>query len=258
MSFVGANLTFTLLNMNMKRKHLINLFIIGTSLLFATGFKVGGVDLGAAKDAVKAATLSEADAVKLGQEAIVSMDAAQSVAGADNPYTQRLDKLLANHKSDAYNFKVYLADDVNAFATPDGSIRVYSGLMDLMNDDELLAVLGHEMAHVELKHTLKSLKKAYAVSAARKGVASQSSGAGAIASSELGALGENMLNSSFSRSEETAADDWGLKFLQDNNYNAEGMVTAFEKLAEIDNTGSLLSSHPKTAKRAKRIKKKIK
>ena len=258
MSFVRANLTFTLLDKNMKIKHFINLCIVAVSLLFATGFKVGGVDLGAAKDAVKAVTLSEADAVKLGKNTIESMDARNPIAGPDDDYTQRLNRLLAEHQSDAYNFKVYLVDAVNAFATPDGSIRVYSGLMDLMNDDELLAVLGHEMAHVELKHTLKSLKKAYAVSAARKGVASQSSGAGSIASSELGALGENMLNSTFSRTEETAADDWGLQFLQDNNYNAEGMVTAFEKLAEIDNTGSLLSSHPKPAKRAKRIKKKIK
>ena len=46
--------------------------------------------------------------------------------------------------------------NINAFATPDGSIRLYSGLI---NDDELLAVLRHEMAYVDLKHKLKSLKK---------------------------------------------------------------------------------------------------
>lgn len=244
----------------MKNIFVFKTLILAAALIFATGFKVGGVGLGTIKDAAKAVSLTEADAVKLGQETIQSMDAANQVAPADNAYSQRLNTLLEKHQSDAYNFKVYLADDINAFATPDGSIRVYSGLMDLMNDDELLAVLGHEMAHVDLKHTLKSLKKAYAVSAARKGVADQSSTAGAIAGSELGALGENMVNSSFSRSEETAADDWGLQFLQDNGYNAEGMVTAFEKLAEQDTSGgiNLLSSHPKPAKRAKRIKKKIK
>ena len=242
----------------MNKNIAFKFLIILTIFTFATGFKVGGVSLGTVKDAAKAVSLTEEDAIKLGQETIQSMDAANDIAPADSEYTKRLNTLVGKHASDAYNFKVYLADDVNAFATPDGSIRVYKGLMDLMNDDELLAVLGHEMAHVELKHTLKSLKKAYAVSAARKGAASQSSTAGAIAGSELGALGENMINSSFSRAEETAADDWGLQFLQDNDYNAEGMVTAFEKLAEQDNSGSLLSSHPKPAKRAKRIEKKIK
>ena len=46
------------------------------------------------------------------------------------------------------NYKVYEVVDINAFACGDGSIRVFSALMDLMDDDELMAVIGHEIGHV--------------------------------------------------------------------------------------------------------------
>ena len=48
------------------------------------------------------------------------------------------------------NFKVYDVIDVNAFACPDGSVRVFSSLMDIMDDDELLGVIGHEIGHCRI------------------------------------------------------------------------------------------------------------
>ena len=49
------------------------------------------------------------------------------------------------------NFKVYYVIDVNAFACADGSVRVFSSLMDIMTDEELLGVIGHEVGHVHTK-----------------------------------------------------------------------------------------------------------
>ena len=49
--------------------------------------------------------------------------------------------------------------DVNAFACGDGSIRVFSSLMDLMDDDQLMAIIGHEIGHVvhaDVKHAMKN------------------------------------------------------------------------------------------------------
>ena len=46
------------------------------------------------------------------------------------------------------NFKVYDVIDVNAFACGDGSVRVFSSLMDIMTDDELMAIIGHEIGHI--------------------------------------------------------------------------------------------------------------
>jgi len=70
------------------------------------------------------------------------------------------------------NYKVYMTKDVNAWAMANGCIRVYSGLMDLMNDDELRGVIGHEIGHVALGHSKSRMQTAYAASAVR-GLADQ-------------------------------------------------------------------------------------
>ena len=53
-----------------------------------------------------------------------------------------------------------MAKDVNAFAMANGCIRVYSGLMDMMTDNEVEAVIGHEMGHVALGHVKKGMQVA--------------------------------------------------------------------------------------------------
>jgi predicted Zn-dependent protease len=57
-----------------------------------------------------------------------------------------------------YRFVLVESADANAFAVPGGIVCVCTGLLDfLKNEDELAAVLGHEIAHVEMRHGLKSL-----------------------------------------------------------------------------------------------------
>ncbi len=70
------------------------------------------------------------------------------------------------------NYKVYMAKDVNAFAMANGCIRVYSGLMDMMTDNEVEAVLGHEMGHVALGHVKKGMQVALGTNAIRVAAAS--------------------------------------------------------------------------------------
>lgn len=72
------------------------------------------------------------------------------LAPSDSTYTQRLNKIASalgdNINGQPVNYKVYMAKDVNAFAMANGCIRVYSGLMDMMTDNEVEAVIGHEWA----------------------------------------------------------------------------------------------------------------
>ena len=106
---------------------------------------------------VQAATLTDAQMAAYVKESVDWMDRNNPVLPEDNPYTIRLRKLTEGLK-DAdgipLNFKVYHVIDVNAFACPDGSVRVFSSLMDIMDDDELMGVIGHEIGHV-LKHHSK-------------------------------------------------------------------------------------------------------
>ena len=71
------------------------------------------------------------------------------------------------------NFKVYEATEVNAFACADGSVRVYSALMDAMDDNELLGVIGHEIGHVAHRDSRKAFQTALMTSALKDGIASR-------------------------------------------------------------------------------------
>ncbi len=238
-------------------------FIIIISCWFLLyGCEDTSIDLAtqAGLDALKAITLSDKDVKMLAVRASARSDQKNPVAGDNNPYGKRLKRLVGNgFQSDGYtfNFKVYLSKQVNAFAMADGTIRIYSGLMDMMNDEELLFVVGHEMGHVVKKHIKKKIMLAYAASAVRKGVASQESAVGDIARSGIGGLLQVLLNAQFSQEEERQADDFGLFYLKQNKINPSSAVSALEKLASLGKGHSFLSSHPDPDVRAKRIKKQV-
>ncbi|MFO6423502.1 M48 family metallopeptidase [Motilimonas sp. KMU-193] len=210
----------------------------------------------AAKDAGKAATLSDAEITQLGRESAQAYDAQSKVAAANSDYAKRLAKLTQKHLNEdglKLNFKVYVDDNVNAFALPDGSVRVYSGLMDMMTDQELIAVIGHEIGHVKLQHSKTQFQKAYATSAARKGVASQGGVAGSLAKSQLADLADQVLKAQFSQSDELGSDDYSLKFMKKHGYDPKALVSSFNKLASLGDVDSITSTHPAPSKRAKRI-----
>lgn len=215
-----------------------------------------GLATQAGMDAVRAVSLDDAEvrrtAVALAQQA----DLKHAVAPPANPYARRLQRLTRDYsefQGQPFNFKVYLSPEANAFAMADGSIRIYSGLMDMLDDGELLFVIGHEMGHVVEKHIKKKIILAYAGSAVRKAVAAQQGEAGMIARSVLGALAETLVNAQFSQQEERAADDYGVRFLETAGLGVQPAISALTKLAAIGSDHSLLSSHPAPEARVKRL-----
>ena len=211
-------------------------------------------------DAIKAATLSDEDIKRLAANASKQSDSQNTIAGIVNPYGMRLEKLVGdryNSNGYVFDFKVYLSPRINAFAMADGTIRIYSGLMDMMSDEELLFVVGHEMGHVVKNHIKKKIMLAYAASAVRKGIASQDNLVGDFARSSLGGLTQTLLNAQFSQAEEKEADDFGLLFLKNHGFDISAAISALKKLDGLGQNHSFLSSHPDPAMRAERLQKQI-
>jgi putative metalloprotease len=178
------------------------------------------------------------------------------LALAENKYAVRLRRVVGEPIKDGnhnFNYGVYLSPEVNAFAMANGTIRLYSGLMDMLNDGELRFVIGHEMGHIVKNHLGKKIRLAYATSAVRKGIASQRNIAGDLASSLLGNLAESLMKAQFSQLEEKEADDYGLSFLKRNKHNPLDAVSALKKIALLGREHSFLSSHPDPEKRAGRL-----
>ena len=175
----------------------------------------------AGRDAVKAITLSDKDVLAIASKSADLLDKKNRLAPPDNKYSIRLNRIISQKFQDgdiAFNYGVYMSPEVNAFAMADGSIRIYGGLMDMLNDGELRFVIGHEMGHVMKRHIRKKIQLAYAASAVRKGIASQNNAAGEIARSVFGGFAESLMNAQFSQLEEKEADDYGLLILEEEGF----------------------------------------
>ena len=212
--------------------------------------------------ALQALTLSDEQVDEYVHQYITQLDAQSVVLPESNAYTKRLRRLTKNLdgvNEKPLNFKVYKEAEVNAFACADGSVRVYTGMMDTMDDDELLGVIGHEMGHVALHHTRKQMQREMLTSSALAGLASTGETIAALTDSQLGALGEVILNSKYSRKQETEADDYGYNYLCEAGKNPWAMVKSFEKMKKLSTgtqssaVSNLFSSHPDVDARIEHI-----
>ena len=230
----------------------------GTSV---SGANVDGLTA-AGTSAFNAATLSDADVKDLSDKSCAALDTKSKIAAPKSKEAVRLAKIVkgmpSTVKGVAISYKVYQTKEVNAWAMNNGCVRVYSGLLTMMNDDEVRGVIGHEIGHVALGHSKSTMQTAYAASAARQAAASAGNSAvAAISNSQLGDFAEKLVNAQFSQAQESAADDYSFDLLTLGKFKREGLVTAFEKLATLGDKSSMLSSHPSSTDRAKHIRDRI-
>lgn len=236
------------------------LCLCGSMAADAQKLNVGRLAKSAGKVA-QAVTLSDAQMVAYVKEYIDWMDEHNPILPPEDPYTKRLDSLTAGLTSVEgipLNFKIYNVVDVNAFACADGSVRVFAALMDIMDDDELLGVIGHEVGHVAHKDSKKAFKQALLTSALADGIASTGSTAAALTDSQLGKLGESLAGATYSQKQERDADSYGYEFLKSHGKNPRAMAKSFKKLKELQGNApkdsklnQLFSSHPNLDARIK-------
>ena len=212
--------------------------------------------------AITAAMISDDQVTELCRQSVAYTDAQTPLA--DAKYQKRLAKIMQDIKQvdgKPINYKVYRSNEVNACAYGDGSVRVNSALMDLMDDDELLAVIGHELGHVANKDSMKAMKRAYLGSAAREAIFA-AGGYGQLAGTVLGDISEAYVNAQFSQSQESQADEYGFQFTVDQGRDPYSMARSLEKLNTLSSgqqsstLAKMFSSHPDSAKRAAKMRKK--
>ena len=242
--------------MRMMMKYLVTAFCF--CMLVLSGCENTDLQMAtnAGMDAVKALTLSDKNVQAIATQAAQVSDQKNTMAPPESTYAIRLNQLIGQNLQDGnlkFNYGVYLSAEVNAFAMANGTIRIYSGLMDMLSDGEVRFVIGHEMGHVMKNHIRKKIQLAYAASAVRKGIASQNNAAGDLAQSVLGGLAESLMNAQFSQLEEKEADDYGLAFLKREKFEPQHAVSALKKIATLSKGHSFLSSHPDPEKRAERL-----
>ncbi len=245
------------------KKTFIYLFVAAIAALapanISAQFKLGRAIQGAAK-AAQAFTLTDQQMAAYVKESVDWMDKNNPVAADDDPYAIRLKKLtegITDADGIPLNFKVYKVIDVNAFACPDGSVRVFSSLMDIMNDDELLGIIGHEIGHVVKRHSKTASSSSSSPAHSKMPWLQAAVWQRSSPTRSSAPLGEGLIGAKYSQKQEKEADDCGYDFLVANGKNPWGMVMSFEKFLNMEAQSGvkagmvdrMFSSHPDTQAR---------
>jgi len=145
----------------------------------------------------------------------------------------------------------------NAIALPGGTIVVTDQLVDLAdNDDEIIAVLAHEIGHVEKRHAVRAVLQNSAVAAVASALTADAASLGVA----VAGLPTMLTSLQFSREFESEADDYAFAMLARNDVSPEHFASMMQKLAESMpveqeewiQQWSFLSSHPPSDERAAR------
>ncbi|QTQ13380.1 M48 family metalloprotease [Treponema parvum] len=165
-----------------------------------------------------------------------------------------------------YRVAILDTDEVNAFATSGGHIMVSRGLISCAHsEDELAAVLAHEISHIQLRHSIKAIRSSRATDAVLK-----TAGAALIVSVNSGELAgivagfddtvndivSTMVNSGYSKKQEYEADENALLLLKAAGYDPNAMRSMLELLKEKEKgqTTGFSKTHPSPEARMENLK----
>ncbi len=185
----------------------------------------------------------------------ISSDYGVTQDGRLNNYVSKVGKDIARqtHRDMPYAFKTVNATYVNAYAFPGGTIATTRGiLLELDNEAELAALLGHELGHVNARHTAQQMSKGTVAQTLATGVAAvvgMKYKEYAGLAGQVGMLGAGMLLAKYSRANERQADDLGNQYMVKAGYNPKGFVGLMDLLKSMSNHKSstvemLFSTHP--------------
>lgn len=151
-----------------------------------------------------------------------------------------------------WDYAVFVSDSPNAFVLPSGKIGVTTGLLSLVrNDDQLAAVLGHEVGHAVAQHAAERYSQTAAANLGL-GVLQGAAGDYAQAAGAIGGLGAQLgVLLPFSRRHELEADRLGVDYLQRAGYRPSEAIALWRLMAQ-QRQGSQLefaSTHPSDASR---------
>jgi len=156
-------------------------------------------------------------------------------------------------------WEIHVIDDsqVNAWCMPNGKMAVYSGLIEQLelNDDELAAVIGHEIAHALREHAREQMSQQVATEV---GLSVLSAILGSSVVDDLGATLTNVvINLPNSRTQEAEADRMGVELAARAGYDPRAAIQVWEKMAQLggSNGPEFLSTHPSPTSRMQDLEK---
>ncbi len=193
----------------------------------------------------------------------------QALAPDNHPQVQRLRSIARkliphaerfNARAKEWRWEVNLigSKQINAFCMPGGKIAFYTGILDQLQltDDEVAMIMGHEIAHALWEHARERMAKTVATNLGAS-LLGELVGGGKY--SGLFQIGGDLLTLKFSRSDESEADDVGLKLAARAGYDPRAGISLWQKMAAASKGQPLefLSTHPSGKTRIEDIQRQL-
>lgn len=189
-----------------------------------------------------------------------------------NSYLNTMGQLLVWSSSlpvvfSGFHFSLIESDEMNAFAAPGGFVFITTGLYkSLENEEQLAAVLAHEIAHVNLQHGLRAIKKSnltqaftiIGTEAAKHSDNQDVQQLGGVFGDSIDDIVNQLLVAGYSKSYEYAADEEALRISYAAGYNPDGLeefLSSLQLTSKDEEKMGLYNTHPPAKKRIKRIDK---
>lgn len=180
---------------------------------------------------------------------------AQAYAYLNNLKNQILNSGEIQYKEE-FAWEIYMIENdsvLNAFASPGGYIFVYTGLINFLDkEDDLVGVLGHEIAHADERHSVQQLQAQYGISLLLSVALGKAPGR---LTEILAQLAGQVAGLKFSRKHETEADLKSVEYLAVLPHKCDAAASFFKKI-EDSGTPVFLSTHPSPDDRVAQIEAK--
>jgi len=163
-----------------------------------------------------------------------------------------------------YHFMVLDSSDLNAFTLPGGYVYIYKGLLDRIDEQELAAILSHEVGHAAAKHSVKKMQAAlgynFLMALALAGFGNNDPQLAKEISGATDAV-YGLLSKGYGREDEFLADKLAVKYMLRAGYDPYGLVRTLELLNKEKGPSGrifeILSDHPRMEERIRKVKEEV-
>lgn len=209
--------------------------------------------------------ISRQDELSMGEQIINTLQKKASIELLESEIINSvLQELTHDNVLNFPNIKIYVQkgeNEINAMAAPGGFIILTEGFYRIIeteeiSKDELAGVLAHEIGHIELKHSVQTIKSNQKFDSVIKSIKILQ--IGSLKAGVLSEISSILYKSKFSRAKEFEADKFAVKMLYNSKFSPFALGTFLNKINEEYNLGEgdlaiYFSTHPSAEKRIKKI-----
>lgn len=240
-------------------------------ILGCSGFDVGSVARVAQQTFQAARPLSDEEEYYIGRAVAATILSTYPILQDKSltEYVNLVGQTVAIHSDDpvtygGYHFAILDTEEINAYACPGGIILITKGMIDqTQNEDELAAVLAHEVAHIIHRDGVSAIQKSrltgvatlIATEAAKSYTPGEISQLVSLFEGSVDDVLQTVVVNGYARSQEYEADESALNYLSRAGYDPLALEVLLERLMNTsrESGGGIMKTHPPTKDRAERV-----